>query len=477
MSDTSKNVSDQTSESAEKLQVSQYKSKETSQNSNKSGEITQNAIKSVETTQNLNKSGEKIQNTSTSRPHNKSRLHHPTAASQARSKPDTISKKPLLQKVPANKSSITVKKGPIKPTAQFTDTTRGKGEPTKRVQATPLNSTMIPKKSTPNNDKSSEYFDAWDASVISTVDRTVFTTCILDETALSPIDQSTIVPQAALFKATDAKKPDGSKPALIKKPLPQTGLKQKKTQVMPAGRVPATVGKVQVAKKANDTTFGDASQDGEITDEMIDHVYFRYIQSQYIEMKSEQALEETKAQCEKQVFDAWMAYEELAQEYTEKLKRVETWKTLSAMQASLKVLREKLQPIVDVMDGLKAKFGKINAGLDAVKHNLAVQGITIEDQKIAKEELENMDKLFSKFLEDTDAIDAKVDRDMDNKLEMAQEYSKLAANFAEALRLSDDCKKLLKTAEQVALQEASLRISMMQLERAEKKNMLVELEF
>ena len=115
------------------------------------------------------------------------------------------------------------------------------------------------------------------------------------------------------------------------------------------------------------------------------------------------------------------------------------------------------------------------SGLDAVKHNLAVQGISIEDQQIAKEELEKMDKLFSKFLEDTDAIDAKVDRDMDSKLEMAQEYSKLAANFAEALRLSDDCKKLLNTAEQVAMQEASLRISMMQLERAEKKNMLVEI--
>jgi len=469
MSDSSKNVSDQTSESAEKLQLSQNKSGETTQNTNKSGE----------TTQNTNKSGETTQNTTTSRPHNKSRLHQATAASQARSKNEAINKKPLLPKVPANKSSLTVKKGPIKPTAQFTDATRTKGEPTKRVQSTPMNSTMMPKRSTPTNDKSSEHFDAWDASVISTVDRCT----ILDETAVNPVDQSTIVPQAALFKATEGKKTEGSKPLLIKKPLPQTGVKQKKTVAVPAGRVPATVGKipatvgkVQAAKKVNDTVAsGDVSEEGEITDDMIDHVYFRYIQSQYIEMKSEQALEETKAQCEKQVFDAWMAYEELAQEYNEKLKRVETWKTLQAMQASLKVLKEKLQPIVDVMDGVKAKFGKINTGLDAVKHNLAVQGISIEDQQIAKEELENMDKLFSKFLEDTDAIDAKVDRDMNNKLEMAQEYSKLAANFAEALRLSDDCKKLLNTAEQVAMQEASLRISMMQLERAEKKNMLVEI--
>jgi len=242
------------------------------------------------------------------------------------------------------------------------------------------------------------------------------------------------------------------------------------------GRVPTTASKVQAVKKAADSNAsGDVHDDGEITDEMIDYAYYRYIQSQYIEMQSEQALEESKIQCEKQVFDAWMAYEELAKEVNEKFKRIETWKTLEAMQVSLKVLKEKLQPIVDVMDGIKSKFAKINDGLDAVKHNLALQGLSIEDQQIAKEELINMDKLFDKFLKDTEAIDAKVDVDMDKRLEMAQEYSKLASNFSEALRLSDDCKKLLNTAEQVALQEASLRISMMQLERAEAKNRLVEI--
>ena len=63
-----------------------------------------------------------------------------------------------------------------------------------------------------------------------------------------------------------------------------------------------------------------------------------------------------------------------------------------------------------------------------------MQGIRIEDQKTAREELDKLTELFKEFNKETDSIDSVVDEDSARIQAMAAEYEKLAQNFSQALK-------------------------------------------
>lgn len=433
----------------------------------------------------------------TSKPETKSRLFQATAASQARVKSAaTTIKKPLVPKLSAAKTMTAVRKGPVKPSqdvagaaeatwkksAKVAPTTkRGKATPDKKPspggQSTPTNSTMVSKRvvSTPTSE-TDVTLGCWDASAIDQVNRTQAPE-LMDDTVLPTrpnlMDETLLAePVLKLYNMAE----DGAKPADVtvknktklevlpartKKQVTQTCAKPKQKVMIKA---PATVAKVLPA--------ADESDDEYVTDEQLDAAYTRYIQAEFIYMKSKEAEKRTKEECEEQLFRAWSGLEEMRMKYNQKLEEVRIWKTLEMMQESLKVVKSKLQPALEVMEGFQDNFALVATGLDAVKHNLAVQGISIEDQHVAREELDKLSDLFDKFNTETEDLGEAVGERTEEVQAMATEYERLAENFSQALRLSEDCQKLLTTLNQVAMKEASLRTSLMQLEKAEKAQLL-----
>ena len=104
------------------------------------------------------------------------------------------------------------------------------------------------------------------------------------------------------------------------------------------------------------------------------------------------------------------------------------------------------------------------------------QGINLADQDTAARELESLSKMFIKFNEDVMVHRNVVEAEGMDVAKMAKEYSSLAEKYSRTIELIQDCRTMLEQADQLASQEASLAISLSQLERERKKKVLVELD-
>ena len=87
-----------------------------------------------------------------------------------------------------------------------------------------------------------------------------------------------------------------------------------------------------------------------------------------------------------------------------------------------------------------------------------------------------MSKMFVKFNEDVVVHRNVVEAEGMDIARMAEEYSSLAEKYSKTIELIKDCRSMLEQADQLASQEASLAISLSQLERERKKKVLVELD-
>ena len=83
--------------------------------------------------------------------------------------------------------------------------------------------------------------------------------------------------------------------------------------------------------------------------------------------------------------------------------------------------------------------------------------------------------MFKKFNEDVVVHKNVIEAEGLDVAKMASEYSNLAEKYTQTIELIKDCKAMLEQADQLANQEASLAISLSDLEIARKNNNLVDI--
>jgi len=246
-----------------------------------------------------------------------------------------------------------------------------------------------------------------------------------------------------------------------------------------ASKIKHPLGAMKVCQSGVKVGNSDADaniEDEEITDEMMNVAYTRYLQAKFIQMKSRQAKERAEKECQNQLYRAFSATENLRQEIMRKQEEKIMWTNIAMMKKSLEIVETKLAPALKVLESVNEKLNLVGMGLDKVKHNLLVQGVNLADQETAAQELESLSEMFKKFNHDVvghrNVIEAK---GIDVK-KMAQEYSSLSEKYSRTVEIRKECKGLLEQADRLTAQEASLAISLSQLEMERKKKQLVNIE-
>merc|ERR550532_209030 len=133
---------------------------------------------------------------------------------------------------------------------------------------------------------------------------------------------------------------------------------------------------------------------------MMEAAYFRYIQAKFIAMKSREAKQKAEEDSRNQILQASFATEELRMEVQRKSLEAVMTQSLAAMKKSLALVDQRIAPVVQALKSATTDLGRVAVSLEGTKHNLVVQGINLGDQKETKKEIDNLEKMFSKFNED-----------------------------------------------------------------------------
>ena len=89
-----------------------------------------------------------------------------------------------------------------------------------------------------------------------------------------------------------------------------------------------------------------------------------------------------------------------------------------------------------------------------------MQGINLGDQEETKKEVDNLEKMFSKFNEDMASYSdiAKANGDYIEKI--SSSFKEVSEDYNNVVKLVDTVRKLMKDTESLAVKEASLAISL-----------------
>jgi len=209
------------------------------------------------------------------------------------------------------------------------------------------------------------------------------------------------------------------------------------------------------------------SDPDEVTEEMMDKMYTRYIQAKYIEMKCREAKEKAEEDAKKQILTVFFATEELRIE-RQKLEERKLMKScLANMRKAFQFLEDKLAPLMEKMSPADERLDAMAKSMEKVKHNLVVQGIQLSDPVQAATQMEKLSAMLVQFIEDAKSFkDVLEEEEADGYLESVSEDTiKLHDDYARLVDLVGQCNKHIKMCEVLALQEASLKISLGQLEK------------
>ena len=224
------------------------------------------------------------------------------------------------------------------------------------------------------------------------------------------------------------------------KALPQTAVKAK-----PQFQASAV-------KNISQPREADSQVEEEITDEMLFKKYADYLNSAFINMKTQEALKNAKAKVDKQIFQAFSRNEEMRQKVITKKKELAVRKSLAQLDNSLELLEKIQAPALKQISDLEEKMAKILGCLRITQHQLAVNGVTIENQEQAREELEKIcAHLETMIVSTAPSMVALGARSGDVKM-AAENYSQLAENFEMSAQIVKECWKLVKEAGELATQ-------------------------
>jgi len=326
--------------------------------------------------------------------------------------------------------------------------------------------------STPTGDLATEGVPDWDASQI----------CSVNRTQMLNLDESIAAPVSALqFPTIQRENKSGSnRPSLntTRGPMnprtarkPQTAMKTKKTL---GNKV------FETEVKAGMTILEDPDA---ITDDDIDMVYAIYIQSEFIKHMSEKALARTKEEVDNKVGSAWNLLEESRQKLLELEEELQMVNLISDLQDTF----EKVGPILGIepgqqgeglqegnlgdkddllsrLRGTEQRLGDLSNGLEDVKHNIEVKGISIASSARAKTAETILSQLggFNEKHSGPKLMQPEIKSNM-------QILDKFRHESESILSKSQECGGLLDSCRTLATKEASLRISLQEFDSVQPR--------
>jgi len=232
--------------------------------------------------------------------------------------------------------------------------------------------------------------------------------------------------------------------------------------------VPRT-GARSASGSSTDSGGAASGKDSKITDEMIEIAYIRYIQAEYIAKKTREAKETGNKEIQDQLYTVWNATEKLRQETAKIELERNYWDTLALVGRSLKLVKEKISPALELMLSVDGNLKRVGEGLDLVQHHLEVKGVTLTDQESAEEELEALCSLIKEFNRDFEARRIELGSRASDMKKLADAYEKVASDYKARLNLLRDCMKKAEQCNKLTIQETSLLMSFHDLREAEEK--------
>jgi len=219
-------------------------------------------------------------------------------------------------------------------------------------------------------------------------------------------------------------------------------------------------------KTIREAMMQEDSDPDEVTDEMMDRMYNRYIQAKYIEMKSKEAMEKAEEDAKRQILEAFFATEELRIEVEKREQALMVKSCLESMRKSYQFLEGKLAPLLEKMCPADERLEAMANSMEKVKHNLVVQGIDFVDQSQAASHMEKLSVMLLQFIEDAKSFMSVIEDEEVNLEAVNEDTIKLHNDYARLVDLVGECNKVIKKCEILALQEMSLKISLCQLEKS-----------
>jgi len=219
-------------------------------------------------------------------------------------------------------------------------------------------------------------------------------------------------------------------------------------------------------KTIREAMMQEYSDPDEVTDEMMDRMYNRYIQAKYIEMKSKEAMEKAEEDAKRQILEAFFATEELRIEVEKREQALMVKSCLESMRKSYKFLEGKLAPLLEKMCPADERLEAMASSMEKVKHNLVVQGIDFVDQSQAASHMEKLSVMLLQFIEDAKSFMSVIEDEEVNLEGVNEDTIKLHNDYTRLVGLVGECNKVIKKCEILALQEMSLKISLCQLEKS-----------
>jgi len=287
----------------------------------------------------------------------------------------------------------------------------------------------------------------------------------LDASCISTVKSNTDIAEQTVSKAPVMKMKSTT---AVKPTRGNQSIRNSSNKTMLAPRLSGTARKAPVLRNNFKSAMKQVSRDletlesdpDEVTDDMMETAYFRYLQAKFIAMKSKEARKKVEEDSRNQILQAFFALEEVRMEVQQRSMEEVQRESITAMKSSLTMVEQNLVPVQQALNTVKADVESVASSLDGIKDNLVVQGINLGGQEDTLEEVKNLEKMFSKFNEDMAAY-RDIAKANDDELEKISNSSKeLSDNYSDIVQRTRSVKKLLKESESLAVHKASLAISL-----------------
>jgi len=213
----------------------------------------------------------------------------------------------------------------------------------------------------------------------------------------------------------------------------------------------------------------EADEEDEITDEMLEGAYTRYIQACYIRKKTLEAKEKAREDARRQILSAFFATEELRLEVQRREQAAQRKEAIKMLNKSLEVLETKLPHLMKMLLPVNEKLSNVASNLDQVKHNLVVQGMNISDKEAGLKQLEKISNFLETFLEEVSLYNEVARAEEESLGKMARYTTLMKADYRDIVEFVRECKKKIKQNEDLVVRQASLALSLSQLKKSKEE--------
>eukprot|EP00088_Acartia_fossae_P069304 TRINITY_DN9003_c0_g1_i9.p1 TRINITY_DN9003_c0_g1~~TRINITY_DN9003_c0_g1_i9.p1 ORF type:complete len:577 (-),score=138.46 TRINITY_DN9003_c0_g1_i9:109-1839(-) len=304
--------------------------------------------------------------------------------------------------------------------------------------------------------------DSWDASQIVGVNKTQIPADFEADPCLSLKDKFA-APKPVLGKPLNSR-------STMKKPL--TVQKNRRHSVLPGGSlargVPATVGRL------NASTIQETQEDPDsISDEMMEQMHCRYIQSLYLKHLASQAHQKTVKECDEKLVASWRMLEQERQEVLQLEQELARIDLILDIQAVLNAMEPFFGPnnssgnaegekekgeegnLISQILRTGQKLETLSRSLDHIKHNVEVKGIAIDKETSYKTALQLIKRIesFTRGIKSGIFVSEEIEDSAQMLRSFKEEAQYMLITMKECQQVIEQCRKL-------ATKEVGLKISL-----------------